>query len=262
MEVTYSWPGSRICSRSLARNEMHQILTKIRMSLAIRGGIGTLKLCGTKAISLLKGLMPSHRAARNRARELDEEFDREYGLDTSGIICPSKSSVIGDNWIHGIRYEPTDPTLFVRAIEELSIPCEEFVFVDFGSGKGRALLLAAGFPFKKIVGIEYWDDLNRIARQNLLRYPTASKLCQDIDLVCMDATEYRLPNEPLVLFFYNPFGRKVMEKVVENVTHSFQSNRRRMVVVYLTPEHADLWDRVGFLQRTHPTRIVWDTRSV
>jgi SAM-dependent methyltransferase len=170
--------------------------------------------------------------------------------------------VIGINWIYGVRYEAVNQSLFVQVIKELSIPYEKFVFVDFGSGKGRALLLAAGFPFKRIVGIEYCDDLNRIARQNLLRYPNASKLCKDIDLVSMDAAEYRLPNEPLVLFFYNPFERLVMEKVVKNVADSFQLNRRRVVIVYLTPEYADLWDNVWFLKRSHPNRAVWDTGSI
>lgn len=241
---------------------MHWISTEIRKSFAIRGSLGTLKLCGTKAMSLLKGLMPSYRAARNRARALDQEFDREYGVETSGIVYPSESVVIGSNWIHGIKYEAVNKPLFLQAIKALAIPYEEFVFIDFGSGKGRALLLAAGFGFKRIVGIEYCDDLNRIARQNLLRYPDACKLCKDIDLVCMDAAEYHLPNEPLVLFFYNPFGRLVMEKVVKNVMDSFQSNRRRMVIVYLTPEYADLWDDVSFLKRSRAGRGVWDTGSI
>jgi hypothetical protein len=206
--------------------------------------------------------MPSYRAARYRARELGQEFDRKYGVETGGIVYPSKSMVEGINWIYGVRYQPVNQSLFVKVIKELSIPYEEFVFIDFGSGKGRALLLAAGFPFKRIVGIEYCDDLNRMARQNLLRYPDTSKLCKDIDLVSMDAVEYRLPSEPLVLFFYNPFGRLVMEKVVENVVDSFKLNRRRMVIVYLTPEHAALWDNVWFLKRSHPGRAVWDTGSI
>lgn len=243
-------------------NATHLISSKITKSLANRGCLATLKLCGTKAINLFKGLMPSYRAARYRARELDREFDRKYGVETSGIVYPTESMVIGINWIYGVRYEAVNQSLFVQVIKELSIPYEKFVFVDFGSGKGRALLLAAGFPFKRIVGIEYCDDLNRIARQNLLRYPNASKLCKDIDLVSMDAAEYRLPNEPLVLFFYNPFERLVMEKVVKNVVDSFQLNRRRVVIVYLTPEYADLWDEVWFLKRSHPKRAVWDTGSI
>jgi hypothetical protein len=240
---------------------MRWILTKIRTSLAIRGNLGTLKLCGEKAISLYRGLLPSYQAVRNRARERDQEFDRKYGVETSCIFHPTESAVRGNNWIYGVRYQSTDPIWFRRVIKELSLPYEEFVFIDYGSGKGRALLLAAGFRFKRVVGIEYCEDLNTIAQQNLLRYPDASKLCKDIDLVCMDATEYRLPNEPLVLFFYNPFGRPVMEKVVKNVVDSFELNPRRMIIIYLTPEYADLWDKVWFLKRSRPGHAIWDTGS-
>ncbi len=241
---------------------MHFIPTKIRKSLASRGSLGTLKLCGTEAIRFLGSLKPSRRAARYRARELDQEFDRKYGLETSGIVYPGESSVVGGNWTSGVRYQAVDQNLFLQAIRGLSIPYEQFVFVDFGSGKGRALLLASGFPFKRIVGVEYCDDLNRVARQNLLRYPDASRLCKDIDLICVDAGEYHLPNERLVLFFYNPFGRPVMEKVVRNVIDSFRSNPRRMLIVYLTPQCAELWDQARFLKRNSPGGSVWDTGSI
>ena len=230
----------------------------MRTSLAIRGILGTLKLCGAKAISPFRGLSPSYRAARNRARERDQEFDRKYRVETSCILHPAESAVRGNNWIYGVKYQPADPILFCRIIRELSLPHGKFVFIDYGSGKGRALLLAAGFPFKRVVGIEYCEDLNRIAQQNLLRYPDVSKLCKDIDLVCMDATEYRLPNEPLVLFFNNPFGRPVMEKIVKNAVDSFEVNPRRMIIVYLGPEYEDLWDKVWFLKRSRPDHSIWD----
>ena len=240
---------------------MYQISTKIRRALAIRGCIETLKLCGMKAIGFVRGLMPACRADRYRARELDKEFDRKYGIETSGIVHPSESTVVGNNWIYGVRYEPVNQTMFVQTIKELSISYEKFVFIDFGSGKGRALLLAAGFPFKRIVGIEYCHDLNRIASKNLTHFPSASKLCKNIDLVSLDAAEYCLPNEPLV-FFYNPFGRQVMEKVVQNVIDSFRSCPRRMIIAYLAPKDADLWDRVQFLKRDRSGRAVWDTGPI
>lgn len=43
------------------------------------------------------------------------------------------------------------------------------VFVDFGSGKGRLLYQAARLPFGRVVGIELFEHLNQIARQNLER---------------------------------------------------------------------------------------------
>lgn len=36
-----------------------------------------------------------------------------------------------------------------------SVPLQDYDFLDFGSGKGRTLLMAASFPFKKITGVEF-----------------------------------------------------------------------------------------------------------
>jgi hypothetical protein len=247
---------------NITSDTMQLIPNRLRKSFAIRGYIGTFKLLGNKTIDLSKRLTPSFRAARQRERDSDREFDSIYGVETCGIDRPGEAAVQGNNWVYGNRYQAVNPMRFNQLIRELPIPYEEFVFVDFGSGKGRAVLLAAGFPFKGVVGIEYADDLHRVAMQNVVRYPNASKICKEIDLVCMDASEYCLPHVPLVLFFNNPFGRAVMEKTIENVRKSFEQTRTRMVVIYLTALYADLWDELPFLKRIRPDRNVWDTGAV
>ena len=39
------------------------------------------------------------------------------------------------------------------------INLQEFAFIDIGSGKGRALLLASQYPFQRILGIELLAEL-------------------------------------------------------------------------------------------------------
>ena len=51
-----------------------------------------------------------------------------------------------------VAYSPVDPASFEGIIKRLRIRCEEFSFFDFGSGKGRALLLASRFPLKRVIG--------------------------------------------------------------------------------------------------------------
>ncbi len=36
----------------------------------------------------------------------------------------------------------------------LPIEFNQFTFIDLGSGKGRTLLMASDFPFRKILGVE------------------------------------------------------------------------------------------------------------
>ncbi len=92
-------------------------------------------------------------------------------------------------------------------------------------------------------------ELLSIADDNLCRYGEDAKHCKNIELICMDAAKYIFPDDPLVLYLYNPFEYSVMAQVVNNLTASFLKQPRRIIVLYFTPQCADLWDRVGFLKK-------------
>jgi len=134
-------------------------------------------------------------------------------------------------------------------LADLGLRYEDYTSLDLGSGKGRALLLASAFPFRKMIGVEYNQALHQVAEQNLLRYPLNVRRCRQIEAHWGDAAEFELPEGPLVLFLYNPFGAPVMERVIDNVTASFHRRPRRIIVIYFCSEHADLWDAVPFLRR-------------
>ena len=72
-----------------------------------------------------------------------------------------------------------------------------FAFVDMGSGKGRALLVASELPFAKIVGVELSQELHQIAEENVRRYRPESQLCTAFFLHCMNAVEYTVSLQSL-----------------------------------------------------------------
>ena len=218
-----------------------------------RGLIETFGFATATIFSYIQDLTPSRRKAIALQKDAGLEFDDKYGVDTHGIIRLSALHVDGKNWVYGGKYEPIHFVDFGQLLEPLNIPYGQFLFVDFGSGKGRALLLAAALPFKKIIGIEFSDALTSIAKNNLFRYPKELKACKDIEFVVVDAAEYDLPYEPLVLYFFNPFKRPVMKQVVNNVTRTFQAYPRRIVVLYFSPYQAHLWDNIGFLEKVKDT---------
>src|ERR687885_509057 len=49
-----------------------------------------------------------------------------------------------------------------RLLRDIAIS-EDDVLIDFGSGKGRVLFLAAHYGFRKIIGVELSAKLNQIA---------------------------------------------------------------------------------------------------
>ena len=235
---------------------MDSLTDRIKRSLAQRGVVGTAKMC---AEGVRWAIVPSLRRAELQRRATDEAFDRKYGVDTGGILRAKAYEVVGNNWALGGNYQAVDPTLCLETIKSVHIPHPEFKYIDFGSGKGRAVLLAATFPFKKVIGVEYCRQLNRIARENVLRFPVTAGGCADIEVVDADAAEYVVPDTPLLLFFNHPFAEPVMARVVENVAESIRQHPRRVIVVYLFPYFGHLWETTGVVKRKQATPAIFDT---
>lgn len=235
---------------------MNSLWQRLRRSFAMRGFSGTIRMCGA---CIKAALLPDYRRVESRRRKVDAEFDGRYGLDTGGVYRPEPGSVIGQNWVYGITYQAVDPEDFLAALEALPLDYADFTFIDFGAGKGRAVLLASRFPFKRIVGVEYCPKLARVARENIARFPDSEKRCRQIEIVISDATEFPIPDGPLLLFFFNPFGEPVMAQVVKNVAQACEQTPRRLCVVYFTPYFAHLWEKFGNLRRLRETPAIFDS---
>jgi SAM-dependent methyltransferase len=133
----------------------------------------------------------------------------------------------------------------------LDIAFEDYTFVDFGSGKGRALLLASEFPFKRILGLEFSPELHRTAEENIRRYNSATQKCRDIQSLNVDFADYALPPEASVLFFFHPCRIRVLSEVVAGIGLSLLSQPRPLYVAYVAPtlEQQQLFASAGFLEK-------------
>ena len=197
-------------------------VVRLRAALASHGLLGSARR-GVEILRDWRSLWLQH--------AVDVAFDRENGVETAGII-PLQALDVSGRWAaQGHRYEATTPVLFHRAFEGLQIDLRRFTFVDIGAGKGRALLLASEYPFCRIVGVEFSRELVAVARRNVARWLEHDRACMDITLMCSDATEYELPPEPLVLYFFNPFEPPVMRSMLDNVVRSFRENPRPLFIV-------------------------------
>jgi predicted RNA methylase len=141
---------------------------------------------------------------------------------------------------------------------------ERFVFVDLGSGKGRVLCLAAEFPFKEIIGVELSPELNAIAHTNLRVFSPAWRRCDRIRTICRDAAEFSFPEEPLMVFMFNPFGPVVLQKVLHRLEASLAAARRAIHVLYYQPLHETVFaSSEAFARiRAAPDWVVYSARPV
>lgn len=171
-------------------------------------------------------------------------FDRRYGVMTRGY---------GD-----LRYEPTPAPVLEKALAALDAEPSELVFIDIGSGKGKVVLLASTHPFKKVVGVELYEDFHDIAVENVARFPAASRRAGAIELLRIDAALYRFPPEPSVVYLFNPFAEEILEKVLGNLEASLAEHPRELYVVFYAPivRRGTPWDRRRIVDRSPALEVL------
>ena len=125
------------------------------------------------------------------------------------------------------EYEPTPVRrhqAYSQVARDRSFPIH---FVDYGSGKGRVLLPASEYPYRNVIGVEFSPALHLIAENNIeIRRRRGRIKCRTVQSICMDATEFDLPQEPLVLFFFTPFEPPVADRVIGAINADFRKNPR------------------------------------
>ena len=179
--------------------------------------------------------LPATTISRRRTARWEQEFDAKWGMDTAGIVRLTSLEIESENRERGERYQATDPTYFQRLLEYLHVDLREFVFVDLGSGKGRALVLAAQKDFRRIIGVEFSPDLNAVARQNIQRLPQELRPEGRIETLTMDATRFAVPLERLVVFFFNPFDDDVLGEVLDSLIGSVRQQPRTVFLLFTGP---------------------------
>lgn len=219
------------------------MLARLRDIHARHGVWGALRLLPANARMALRAWSPK----RRRAWREERAFDRRYGIDTATPAAVSTLGVAGDSARHAVPYKPSGIAFLRSIIGGLGIAYADYSFVDLGSGKGRALLLASHFPFKRIVGVEFSARLTEIARANIKAYRPPDQRCRTIETVCGDAATYALPAGPLVIYLYNAFDDVILRRVLDNIGTALRRAPRALLLVYVNPVHRAVIDQAGLL---------------
>lgn len=163
---------------------------------------------------------------------LDSKFDKMHGTDTSGVVPLKDLEIKSENIKEANWYGPMPVKVFRQIMDNLTVDFDKYEFIDLGSGKGRVLLLASEYGFRKITGIEFASDLHRISSRNIAIVERYTRKSSRIETICMDATKFVIPEVPVVLFFHSPFKGQVMECVIKNILRSFAKHPRKIVLIF------------------------------
>lgn len=173
---------------------------------------------------------------RRRQRYGDADFDWEHRVNTTSAAVGWRDRLLG---VFHSPYQPTESALFHEMLEALRLQIRsdfhDFVFIDLGSGKGRTLLMASDYHFRRIVGVELLPALNGAAQENLSKYRSEAQKCFALESICADATEFPFPAEPMVLYLFNPFPESGLRRMIANLEESLRTHPQEVYVLYHNP---------------------------
>jgi len=184
-----------------------------------------------------------------------DPFDQFYGTDTGGFILGHDLSTRSD-----VAYLGCSPSSLTQALTDLAINYEDFTFIDLGCGKGRALLVAAQFPFRRLLGVEIAGELCDTARANATLKPDWAAR---ISISQMDATKVIFPDGPLLLYFFNPFFAPVLREVLKNLERQLRNSPRPAFILYAdNPRFTDVMGSFEFLKQVSDTNYLLSAEDV
>jgi SAM-dependent methyltransferase len=153
-------------------------------------------------------------------------------VDTCGEIPIVELDFQSKNKLTGVEYQSHHPAVTRLTLRALPIQHQDYTFLDVGCGKGRVLLLASEFPFRKIVGLEFAPSLAEIAKRNIKTYRGSRQRCAKIEVVAGDALDYELEPVPQVLYFFSPFLPATLDQFAARIEQSLQRLPRDLMVMF------------------------------
>jgi SAM-dependent methyltransferase len=198
-------------------------LRRVRFSIASTGFRRALADLGTRFLGV-----------RNYDAELDRSFDRRFGTDTAGRVAPERLGIAdGAAREQAILYLPSPERVTRWMLANVGIDHRDYSFVDLGCGKGRVLLVAATYPFQRVVGVEISAALAEIARANIARFQPPTRKCRDVEVQTVDATRFVFLETNLLIHLYHPFEPPLLSAVLEQLQRSVKARPRKVVIAYL-----------------------------
>ena len=153
-----------------------------------------------------------------------------YSMARKGVdLSPASHEELGLPPDIAYEYEDSEAPFLAEVLRRLEIGPGDAV-LDFGSGKGGALVTLSGFPFRRVAGVDLSPKMVETARRNLDRLGL-----DRIDLYCGDAAAFTRIDDFTHFYFFNPFPETVMRAVLRNIMDSARRRPRQITLIYCNP---------------------------
>lgn len=199
-----------------------------------------------------KLILPFHRFGGDR------NIERLFFVPTAGKVPLTLVKVPHQLRRTGHDYRPAPWHVFQWAMQTIPESVERFAFVDYGAGRGRALLMAAGYPFEKVIGAEIAEELHRDCLLNIAQYPRSLMKCRDVECEHLSALRLDIPEQETVFFFNNPFDNSMTERVIAQIARAYRQEPRRFYVICVDMDAKETLEDSGIFE---PVRIPFKLRA-
>ncbi len=159
--------------------------------------------------------------------------DLYYSVETEGFITPNQLGIAKDD---SIEYLALNYYHIKKSLSNIPIPANEINLLDYGCGKGRVLVVAARYNYRKAIGVEV-SSLVDHARHNI--NSMRGKRTKDIQIIQQDAVNYVIPDDINVIYFFNPFIGQTLTKVINNIELSLAKKPRKIYIIYFNNQEFD-----------------------
>lgn len=175
--------------------------------------------------------------ARLRQRFGDADYDWDFRVNTTSGAVGWRDRLLG---VFHSPYQPTEPGLFHEMLNDLQehagLNLTDFTFIDLGSGKGRTLLMASEYPFRRVLGVELLPALHEIAKRNLAQFKSSAQKCFVMESICADATSFVFPDDPLIVYLFNPFPESGLRRALMNLQVCRARSSGPVYLIYHNPQ--------------------------
>lgn len=184
-------------------------------------------------------------------------IDAHYGIDTGGVIKPSALRGNSKSDLFSVGYGGSQPSIVRRTLEMLP-DLDSTIFIDIGCGKGRPLVVASEYPFRRIIGVELAASLCDTARANAARIAALHPERTPIEICEQDALQFVFPDGNLVLFIFHPFFDALFKPLVARIAAHAAQPGNRVLVIYINPACAWAFDELPAFSRVFAGNLGFD----
>lgn len=184
----------------------------------------------------------------------------KYGSNTFTPVELKNLTIVDGDAKKASRYEAVSFYMLEHLFTAFRKLSGNTSIVDLGCGKGRVMMVAAHFGFKRMTGIDFGKEVYEHAKHNMAK---KEKQFPDIrwKVINQNVENYDISPDDSVFFMFNPFDYSVLKNFLRKLDISCDEFPRSIYFLYASPQHDRLLLNNGFaivyqIQKMHLKSII------